>query len=152
MKKVRDNSAVPRGGTFIYRHEDGYEQRHSYFSQLKEWVREYKRINNLPIGLQFDDEYEENICSNADPITCEEWYPPGPLQKAQNLAAALVRAAKGGFKAVSSEILNERLAICANCNFYGGQNGLLKVICKRCGCGGLKAYLKSEKCPIGKWT
>lgn len=151
MKKVRDNSAVPRGGTFIYVHEDGFEQRHPYFNQLKEFVKQYKLANNFPIGLGFDDEYEQNVCAHAADVTCEEFIPPTLLQKMSSLAQALYRSAKSGFKVVTPEQFQERKQICGQCNFYRGENGLLKIACARCGCAGIKLAAASENCPINKW-
>lgn len=151
MKKVRDNSAVPKGGTFIYVHENGYEQRHPYFNQLKENVRQYKLANNFPVGLEFDDEFEQNVCSHAADITCIEFVPPTLMEKMSNVAKALYRSAKSGFKVVTAEQFEERRQICGACNFFGGTNGLLKVACKKCGCSGIKLAAATEHCPISKW-
>lgn len=151
MKKVRDISAVPKGGLFRYRHEDGYEQTHPYFNQLKEFVKQYKLANNLPIGLGFDDEFEQNVCAHAQDITCEEFIPPSLLEKMSNLTRALYRFAKSGFKTVTAEQFEERKKICGQCNYYRGDNGLLKIACHRCGCAGVKLAVAGEHCPINNW-
>lgn len=152
MRKVRDISAVPKGGTFIYVHENGYEQRHPYFNQLKEFVKQYKLANNFPITLTFDDEFEQNVCAHAADITCEEFVPPSLLGRLSSVAKALYRSAKSGFKVVAAEQFEERKAICGACNYYRGDNGLLKIACARCGCSGVKLHVASEHCPIYKWN
>lgn len=155
MRKVRDISAVPKGGTFTYVHEEGtpreFTQRHPYYSQLKQDVRAYKLANNLPVGLLFEEEFESNVCRHAADITCEEFIPPTLLQKMSSLAQAIYRSAKSGFKTVTPEQFEERRQICGACNFFGGTNGLLKVACKKCGCSGIKLAVLSEHCPISKW-
>jgi len=151
MKKVRDNSAVPRGGTFTYVHENNYTQQHPYFDQLKHMVVEYKNANNLPVGLQFDDEFEENLCAHAADSTCEDFIPPTLLEKMSHLAQALYKSAKSGFATVPAEEFESRRAVCGSCNFFGGTNGLLKIACKKCGCSGIKLAVNTETCPAGKW-
>jgi len=152
MKKVKDNSAVPRGGTFIYKHDNGYEQRHPYFDQLKKMVVDYKHANNLPIGLQFDEQFEEELCRNAAASTCEEFLPPSLLEKMSTLAQALYKSARTGFKTVTAEEFDARLSICGACNFFSGKTGIMAVACAKCGCSAKKLQLASESCPIGKWN
>lgn len=152
MKKVRDNSAVPKGGTFIYVHSDnGFEQKHPYFDTLKHQVREYKLTNNFPVGLLFDEEFEQNVCAHAADVTCEDFLPPSLLEKMSSLARAIYRSAKSGFKTVTPEHFEARKQVCGACNYYRGDNGLLKIACARCGCAGIKLASATEHCPINKW-
>ncbi len=63
-------------------------------------------------------------------------------------AGAAVRFIASGFKTVSEEDANARLAICKTCEHFDPE----PERCRQCGCAmALKAYLKAEKCPVGKW-
>lgn len=153
MKKAKDTSAVPNGGMWHYVcPEDGHRISHPYFNAILSKAIEYRRVNNYPIGLQIADQVEDNLCSNAVPETCLDWEPPTLGQKVQSLTQALFAAARTGFSVVSAEEYQHRLSICEQCNFFGGQKGLLKVLCRKCGCSGFKAYLSSgSKCPDNRW-
>lgn len=153
MKKVRDTSSVPNGGEWLYRDkETGFEIRHPYFNVTVSKATAYRQANNLPIGLNWMDEVEDILCSNAVEGTCIDWEPPTLGQKVRSLTQALYSAARTGFSVVSTEEYQKRLSICEQCNFFGGQSGLLKVLCRKCGCRGFKAYLSSgAKCPDNRW-
>lgn len=75
----------------------------------------------------------------------------GPIDLMSNLIASLARAASAGFKVVSPEILEERLAICSQCEFWQPRARLGFGKCTKCGCTEFKHRLANEKCPIGKW-
>jgi hypothetical protein len=72
-----------------------------------------------------------------------------PLQAAR-FAAALGLHFAGGSKTVSEEAYQERLAVCAACDFFQNNH------CTKCGCrvtGEVvaKARWESETCPLGRW-
>lgn len=153
MRKVADNSAVPPGGHWTWRHsESGYQLRHPYYNELKKQVKVYLRANSFPITGQFDEEFEANLCAHATPASCVDFIPPSLLEKMSMFGQAIARAALTWREPlVTAEVLEQRRAICQECNFYGGSRSLLKVACQRCGCSGLKVMLTSSVCPITKW-
>jgi hypothetical protein len=66
------------------------------------------------------------------------------LAAAGRVAAALIR---GEPVRVAPEVLEERRAICAACPHHDAARDR----CRKCGCGGLKLELATERCPEGRW-
>jgi len=155
MKKVRDNAAVPRGGAWIWKHaETGHVLSHPYYNQIKQDVKKFLQANNYPIGSNFEDDFEQNICANADPAMCMEWVPPSIFEKMSTLSQTLlITAQQIRDPLVSAEVVEERQRICESCNFYGGSRAPLKIACRKCGCTGLALYLAAKHCPLEnpKW-
>lgn len=154
MRKVRDNSAGAIGGLWIWKHpETGFVVRHSNYAGCRIEVKRFLRANNYPIGGNFEEEFEENLCANGAPNLCEEFIPPTLLEKMSAFAQALYRAGKQWREPmVTADVLQERRDICEACNFYGGSTSILRVACQKCGCTSLKQFLTSSRCPIGKWS
>lgn len=155
MKKIRDNASGAPGGYWPWKcPETKHVLRHGNYSGLRKIVLEYLRANNFPITTNFDDDFEQNICEQL-PNACIDWEPPTIFEKMNNFAAALYRLATKDPKKplVTAEELERRRGICVECNFYGGSTSPLKVSCKSCGCGGLKQYLRTSRCPLNppKW-
>lgn len=75
---------------------------------------------------------------------------PGPLAMAGHALAAagrvLVAAAKGRPIRVEPAVYRERLEICRSCQF--NSQAPSGVRCTKCGCGGLKLELATERCPL----
>ena len=85
----------------------------------------------------------ERVASRAE-------YPSLARQARSALAAAgrVVAAVVNGEPImVPDAVLAERRAICMACEFHDVQQNR----CTKCGCGGLKLELATERCPIGKW-
>lgn len=73
---------------------------------------------------------------------------PSPYRMALNLLRAIWRFATGGFRLVSKEQQQERLAICSFCPLKDPE----AERCTECGCWlAAKTRLKSESCPKGFW-
>ena len=77
---------------------------------------------------------------------------PGIVQKAFNLADAMVSWARSGFKIASEEQYKARKAICLSCDQWNGEGYLGAGACKACGCTGAKLYIASSECPLKKWS
>ena len=134
--------------------EDGFVLLDVYFARLKKAVIAYRNANNYPVGLLFNDEFEDNICAQADPVLCMEFIPPTLLEKMSSLGQALVAVARSvRHPMVNADEVERRRNICGECNFFGGVKSLLKVGCLKCGCAGLKLYLSTSVCPLPqpKW-
>lgn len=69
----------------------------------------------------------------------------------KNLGQAAILYATDGFKNCTKEQHDQRLDICKSCELWdaSGYMGLGK--CKKCGCSGMKLWVASSQCPIGKW-
>lgn len=154
MKKAISTSRVPVGGNWVYVNpENGFVVKHPYFDTCKRLAKEHRIANNFPIGLEWDDRFEQNVCENAAEGMCVDFTPPSLAEKMASVTRALVNAARRGVTIVSEEVLLQRRAICQACNYYGGSTKILKVACTRCGCSGLKLHLTSSACPLDppKW-
>ena len=81
---------------------------------------------------------------------CKSCEFPSVTEQAKNLSLSLynvlINAVKTGEISGSEEEVQKRLDICKSCPF------LKENRCSECGCYvALKAGLKAEKCPKGKW-
>lgn len=150
MKKVKDNSSVPRNGWTYVDPDDGQVIKSPYFNVLMGRAKDYRRANNFPVGAQFNEQFEQILCEH-NPDACIDFVPPTEMDRASNFVKALAKWAKAGFPVRSKEESEAVLAICRDCNFYDGENGILKVVCKLCRCSRKKVAFRTEKCPQGKW-
>lgn len=150
MLKVRDNSRVPPH-PYKYRDpDDGTVLESVYYNNLLGKAKEYRRANNYPIGQNFNDQFEQIVCA-SNPEACIEFDEPGPLARSKSLMKALANWTASGFKLRSQEEIDRVMAICRECNFYDGESGILKVVCKVCKCSRKKTAIATEHCPVGKW-
>jgi hypothetical protein len=98
--------------------------------------------------------YDAAICAQLQAIERGEHAPPpdapaeGPgwLQKAANLAQAVVEHLAAGRPLVDDETAAGRLAICRECVHLDGDS------CRLCGCHmPAKVRWAEQHCPINKW-
>lgn len=74
---------------------------------------------------------------------------PSLLTQAGNAATAAVRFAASGFARVDQAEYDRRRSICAGCEYFDAASER----CRKCGCPlATKPWLKSERCPVGKWA
>jgi hypothetical protein len=149
MKKVRDTT-LAKDFTYI-NPEDGHIIKLPTYVQTKNAARDYRKWNNYPIGSAWNDQFEANTCKNTPGDVCVDFTPPTLAERLETLAKALAAAAADGFSVAPSAEVERRHAICKECNYYGGQRGLFKLACKKCGCSGLKLHLQSSHCPANRW-
>ena len=72
--------------------------------------------------------------------------PPGFLGMAASFAGSMARFASSGFKTLPGPLVRLRLQRCDPCEYR------VRTRCTLCGCfTGLKARLRDEDCPIGRW-
>jgi hypothetical protein len=72
---------------------------------------------------------------------------PGLLRMAISATKSMTQYMASGFKSVSAEVQERRLATCATCEHHTG------LRCRICGCfTNVKSRLAHESCPIGKWS
>jgi hypothetical protein len=150
MKKIRDTASIPKKKWRYVDPDNGTTLESYYYSVLMRNAKDYRRANNLPIGSQFNEQFEQILCAN-NPDGCFEFEAPSPLARAVSVTSALGRWAKSGFQVRSSEESQQILEICRGCNFYDGENGVLRVVCKFCKCSKVKVAFRTEHCKLGKW-
>jgi hypothetical protein len=99
------------------------------------------------------EQHRRKVVELATGIPSTEATYPGLFTMAGNALAAagrvVVAVVQGQLVKVAPAVYYERLEICRGCEFNGeAPSG---VRCMKCGCGGLKLELATERCPVGKW-
>lgn len=162
MNRIKDPTKVPNAGEygvgFIYRDPDsGRVFVHATVDQVVVMARKHREANNYSLSPNFRQDVIENVCSNQ-PELCFDEPAPSVLEKFSAVGKALVASARGGFKTLSVEQVEDRQKICessgingAACEYFKGLNGMFKVMCGKCGCAALKIHLKTSQCPKGLW-
>jgi hypothetical protein len=148
MKEVTVKANVPAGGYFRYSDPDsGAQFKHPYYSELFKMATKHRQVNNFKMDDMWEHVFSNIVCQSTPTAPCAEFYSQSTLDKMTRFGRALLGWARQGFAVVSEEVLAERRAICEACPHFGGSTEILKVGCKRCGCGGLKLFWPSESCP-----
>lgn len=109
---------------------------------LKSKVRNHRKANNIPIGLLFDEQIEEDICSRTPPGWCER---DGVGISSQGIGTSLETVKQGTAtlfdwwkndrRVVSQSELDKRAGICASCPFNQPYN------CPSCALSALHALV-----------
>jgi hypothetical protein len=132
MYKIPRPEDVPPGGYRFFQAETQQVVRGSCWDELLKAVRNHRRANNLPIGIQFEQEIREQLCSQLPPGWCVN-EDPNHVERRRNgnlgfnelLAAtkALIRFKAAGSEKVSAEEAERRANICATCYENGDVPG-----------------------------
>ena len=153
MLSIIDETTCPPGGVFKYTQpESGQEFRFHSMPGLVDMVRKHRIANGYPT-LDLNQQVIDGVCKNQPEICFDDNKDSefSKLRLAASLATAMFNWAKGGFATVSKEGLDSRMETCRACpNWIEGRE-LINSKCAKCGCSGLKLFLSTEKCPIGKW-
>jgi tetratricopeptide (TPR) repeat protein len=92
---------------------------------------------------------ETPLKANTPQVTQQQGHslkPPSVLRMAHSAAKAMAKFVTSGFKTVSREAHERRLATCGVCEHHIG------LRCRLCGCfTRQKSWLPHEHCPAGKW-
>lgn len=153
-----DPNTPPKNGRgyWVYVDPETHAQfEHPYFDQTRRYAENHRLANNLPVGVAWRDQFAENVCRNTPGAECHDMTPPPKPTMAQMLTGftkAATTWAASGFKVLDHAGFVKRREICHECDFWRGDGALFGLgQCGKCGCSGLKLFLPSEKCPIGKW-
>lgn len=150
--KPKNPDAPAKGMLWHYVNvEDSYKISALHYDTLKKKVRDYRRLNNYPIGSNFDNDFDANLCSHADSNDCCDDTIPPLAKRAVKFAKAMVNWASSGFPTRSKEEVEKIMDICEGCEFFNGEGSPFKIACKKCGCSSLALYVKTKVCPAGKW-
>jgi hypothetical protein len=76
---------------------------------------------------------------------------PSAISQAKHLIKSLKEWAASGLKVCNPKEVIQRSAICKGCKFFKDGQSVYFPRCTKCGCTNLKNYIKTTKCPIGKW-
>lgn len=145
MLRVKD---ITQCRAYVYINpEDNFRLEDQFYWRLEDRSKEYRRVNQYPIGSAWKDEFEANVCAHSG-AACHEDLPP-LVTRAKTLVQESARWARSGFKTRTKEQAEEILAkFCRPCVHYGGEKGLLRIHCKLCGCSSKKTYLLTSHCAM----
>lgn len=155
MLVVVSEAIVPPGGNYVAKHDiSGAVFRRHTVDGVCQLYNEHCRANGYPELCRMD--IVQIICRDTPANICRDENQPTFVEKAVSFVGEMTKWAASGFKVVSQEILDERLAICQKCNYWGGLAGgkLMAARCGRCSCSGLKLALATTRCPLNppKWS
>jgi hypothetical protein len=111
----------------------------------------WKAAGGTEDSIQYHKEqavrFEERVKETTDQLN-KRLETPKLADMAKSFSGAISKWAKSGFDTCTEEQYNDRLDICRGCEYW--KDGAIGR-CMKCGCAGLKLWLKTERCPIGKW-
>lgn len=147
MQRLRTHNETPTGG-FRYRHaETGHVTEHVARSEWIMAAKAYRRLNNFPIGLNFEKEMEDQLCQTLPPGWCDQEVEPGFWARAAGSLAMTLESVKDGTRVlaawmasgarhVSKEEANLRARTCLTCHFNANLSD-----CASCGMQPLNAIV-----------
>lgn len=162
----KDRGVVPPGGLCHYQDpDDGWSFSHPYYDHVKTTAWKHRREHALPIPADWDSFFDAQFC-RATPQACVE-VPAPPAERAPTLVQmatqftrSMTNWAMSGFRVTSWEEYKARQLQCAGdaatnaprCPYFASWAGFALSRCEKCGCSaGVKLWLATERCPIGKW-
>lgn len=155
MLTITHRNNVPPGGGWVYiQPESGMAFKHPDLNRVKEMVKQHRLANNYPIGLEFDREIEDFICT-SNPELCGDSTPINQLtflQRVAKFSSSAVHWVASGFKVVTAEQYQQRLNTCNSCDRWHGEKYFGLGQCGSCGCTGVKLFAATEECPMKKWS
>jgi hypothetical protein len=119
--KVTKTQVGPNGMWSVHRPDLGMVGDGYIFEVLARNVKDYRRANGIPIGLEFEDELEQVLCAQHPELAITD-DPRGPVDirplRMNDVllgTKVMVRFLASGMKVVSQQEANRRAAICNNC-------------------------------------
>lgn len=161
MKEIIDPRTVPPGG-WRWTHPETKTVIHAgSVEQLFQAARRFLGNNNYPnpsdlnqsVIAQLDEAIQADMHERGLPPYpfLKDTEPPSMIQKIRNFAFASKQWLASGAPIVSLEELDRRQATCLGCQFWRGSSSFGMGSCGKCGCTGLKLYMRTQSCPAGKW-
>lgn len=166
LMQVIDRSRVPPGGYFrCHVEETGRDFAHPYLAQLEVQVKAHRRANNLPIGSNWEADFQDQVCRSTPSCPCEpaDSQEKSLWKRALKFASAMTEWARAGFPLVDEATLQTRRAICEGgvdaagvehlrCQYWEESFNRAFGRCGKCGCNtGLKTAVATEHCILGNW-
>jgi hypothetical protein len=121
--RFKNYGEVPPGGWRYRQPETGMLMTGADFTELQSKVKAHRRANAFPIGLEFEQEIIDQLCSIMPPGVCEQDI--GAVQKGRPLTFKEVVTATltlgswivGGMKRETLQVANERVRVCSGCPY-----------------------------------
>jgi hypothetical protein len=146
---VKHEHKTPPGGWRYIVEETGTNLRGTSLDSLVGLVKSHCIANGLPFTPHSKQVITNSIC-NANPDFCLDAN-PSAFTLAARFGAAMMSWAASGFKVCSQDEYQDRHDTCEACEYWNGSSAFGYGRCKKCGCTGLKLFLRTEKCPANKW-
>jgi len=123
--------AVPPGGFKFRQAETNFTISAPSFHDLVVQVRKHRNSNNLPIGIRFLEEIEEQLCENLGPEWCQRNDPSHRARASYALDFWTVMRGTGllldwmvsGRSKVSAQEAEQRAHVCSTCPYNRGTSG-----------------------------
>lgn len=121
--QLKSRGVIPYGGYFKFREPaTGQYLNGGTWDMLLQTVRDYRKANGIPLGLDFEDEVETQVCRNQ-PDECD--YIDDSIPRDRQLSMSdVIRGTKvllsfklAGSPLVSREEAERRGSICSGCRF-----------------------------------
>lgn len=135
---------TPPGGWIYTQFETGARLQAGSFIDLVSTVKKHRMANNIPIGLAFDSEIEDQICQRMPAGVCDRTGQPVWKGQAFDLETVL-RGTRtiaswfiGGRKKAEPKEIVRRTAICSSCYLNQPVQG-----CASCGMGAMHELVNS---------
>ena len=110
-------------------------------------VMSYGKVNGEYLELS-DDDYALLSAKYSADIP-----PPKISDLVTNFSTAITKWVSAGFPTLDENEFTDRYKICSSCKFWDESARFNLGKCKhtKCGCTKFKIWMRTEKCPIGKW-
>ncbi len=143
--KLKNRSVIPYGGQWYYKDpHSGQEFRWYQFDVLVDKIRAHRQANNYPVGLEFEQEIENQVCINH-PEEAEPFDPRIP-RKRKFVIGDIIRGTSvmmqhwiAGSPLVERSEAERRAQICKRCTY----NDDFSKPCSIGICGELKNVVSS---------
>lgn len=162
LQPINSSETPPGGWRYLINPETGYMVYGGSLDSVINACRQYLGNNGKPIPRDLDQQIlrwmDDEIQKDANkrglpPVQfLHEEEPPSLLKKAFTFAYESARWVANGAQRLNQQQLEARLDICKTCSYWRGSPGFGLGSCGKCGCKGLKLYMATTSCPIGKWT
>ncbi len=143
--KLKSKIAVPYGGLYqLDLPSKGFVGRGTSFNHIRDNIKEWRRANAVPIGLDFENELERELCLKF-PQECSDSDPRIPSHEIRiSMADAIhgtqvsIRHKLAGSPLVDQETADARAKICSACPFQGQ----VQFPCGSFPCGEMQNFVK----------
>ena len=121
--KLHRTDEVPPGGFWYVQRETSAKLSAASFDELANKVKIHRKSNNIPIGTNFNEEIENQICERMPAGVCTRDHQPSTGKNRITLEAIVRGTATmadwfaHGREKVSREIASKRAAVCSSCHF-----------------------------------
>lgn len=68
-------NVVPNGSWTYVDPDSGESYTHPYLIHVKAWAKKHRLANHYPIGINWDHEFDANICKNSHGAECRDYNP-----------------------------------------------------------------------------